>query len=228
MTSESPSEVIDCAICLDVCLNGVRLDCNHIFCYLCVKGSAQQSNNRCPVCRRPIDLDFFENPTLIGSVVWKNVVNDSDLQWQYEGRNGWWLYDERTQTDIEKAFAANQSSVDVLITGFVYVIDFEAMVQYRRNNPIRTRRIRRQALDPKDTKGVAGLRTQFNPIEDNTTQNTNETHCHSESRSEETIVADNSVANTTVTDVMDDDIINLERRLNALLAIDDNVKETYL
>ncbi|CAG2179093.1 unnamed protein product, partial [Oppiella nova] len=157
------SDVIECAICLDRCVNGVRLQCLHVFCFLCAKGSAQQSSHRCPVCRHPIAHDYFDSPDLIGGVEWtaSQHMDEQHMSWQYEGRNGWWLYDCRTSRDIQTAFKANESSVEVLIAGFVYVIDFERMIQFRRNEPNRIRRIQRQPLDPNTTKGVAGLRTQF-------------------------------------------------------------------
>ena len=174
--SSDPQLVQECAICLDNCLNGVRLSCNHVFCYLCVKGSAQQSNNRCPVCRRPIANDYFENPDLIEEIDIKTVPSVEGMQWQYEGRNGWWLYDSRHSRDIEKAFAAKEPSVEVLIAGFVYVIDFQQMIQFRRHQPNRIRRIRRHPIDPNITKGVAGLRTNFNDVPqvmDTSIQNSN-------------------------------------------------------
>ena len=165
MSSPSAAQRLECAICLDSCMNAVRLHCNHVFCYLCVKGSAQQSNNRCPVCRRPIPNDYFDNPNLIEGIDWKAVPADEGMQWQYEGRNGWWLYDSRTSRDIEKAFAANDSTFEVLIAGFVYVIDFDQLIQYRRHQPNRIRKIRRHTIEPNHIKGVAGLRANFHDIQ---------------------------------------------------------------
>ena len=121
----------------------------------------------------------------------------------YEGRNGWWLYDERTSQEIEKSFKKSDQRCELLIAGFLYIIgkyktfhlhyfngrihgarihevssieiammiscvllirevfrspsDFEHMLQYRRNDPSRRRKIKRDlASAPK--KGVAGLR----------------------------------------------------------------------
>ena len=78
-------------------------------------------------------------------------------QWFYEGRGGWWQYDQRTSVEIEAAMAREEERCELLIAGSLYIIDFEHMLQYRRNDPSRRRRIKRdQATGPK--KGVAGLR----------------------------------------------------------------------
>ena len=78
-------------------------------------------------------------------------------QWFYEGRGGWWQYDQRTSVEIEAAMAREEERCELLIAGSLYIIDFEHMLQYRRNDPSRRRRIKRdQASGPK--KGVAGLR----------------------------------------------------------------------
>lgn len=77
--------------------------------------------------------------------------------WYYEGRNGWWQYDERTSRELEDAFSKGKKNTEMLIAGFLYVADLENMVQYRRNEHGRRRKIKRDIIDiPK--KGVAGLR----------------------------------------------------------------------
>ena len=40
----------------------------------------------------------------------------------YEGRNGWWLYDERTSQEIEKSFKNNELRCELLIAGFLYIV----------------------------------------------------------------------------------------------------------
>ena len=66
-----------------------------------------------------------------------------DEVWFYEGRNGWWQYDERTNKVIgimgfcfvetffssEDAFKNDQKSIEILIAGHMYKIDFEEGVQ---------------------------------------------------------------------------------------------------
>lgn len=70
---------------------------------------------------------------------------------------GWWQYDERTSSELETAFKEGKSSCELLIAGFLYVADFGCMLQLRRNDPSRRRKIKRDLFNiPK--KGVAGLR----------------------------------------------------------------------
>ena len=110
--------------------------------------------------------DYLLNPELLDKLDLHSVTEkgfDDDTgecwQWVYEGRNGWWLYDERTSLEMEKCYKRGDNSCELLIAGFLYIIDFEHMLQYRRNDPSRRRRIKRDlASAPK--KGVAGLRME--------------------------------------------------------------------
>ncbi|KRT80637.1 hypothetical protein AMK59_5307, partial [Oryctes borbonicus] len=72
---------------------------------------------------------------------------------------GWWQYDERTSRELEASYKAGERICELLIAGFLYVADLEAMLQIRRNDPSRRRRIKRDLANiPK--KGIAGLRTE--------------------------------------------------------------------
>uniref|UniRef100_A0A1A7YHF8 E3 ubiquitin-protein ligase n=1 Tax=Iconisemion striatum TaxID=60296 RepID=A0A1A7YHF8_9TELE len=151
----------ECAICLQSCVHPVCLPCSHVFCFLCVKGASWQSK-RCALCRQEVPDDFLERPTLLSPEELKASAGGrggaaSDHAWYYEGRNGWWQYDERTSRELEDAFSKGKKTAEMLIAGFLYVADLENMVQYRRNEHGRRRKMKRDILDiPK--KGVAGLR----------------------------------------------------------------------
>uniref|UniRef100_A0A8C9R219 E3 ubiquitin-protein ligase n=2 Tax=Scleropages formosus TaxID=113540 RepID=A0A8C9R219_SCLFO len=155
--------VPECAICLQTCVHPVRLPCRHIFCFLCVKGASWQSK-RCALCRQEVPEDFLERPTLLSPEELRAAGRGhGDYAWYYEGRNGWWQYDERTSRELEDAFTKGKKSTEMLIAGFLYVADLENMVQYRRNEHGRRRRIKRDIVDiPK--KGVAGLRLDTDPV----------------------------------------------------------------
>nr|XP_023662813.1 E3 ubiquitin-protein ligase RNF146-B-like isoform X1 [Paramormyrops kingsleyae] len=156
--SSSPAlPVPECAICLQTCVHPVRLPCRHVFCFLCVKGASWQSK-RCALCRQEVPEDFLERPTLLSPEELRAAGRGhGDYAWYYEGRNGWWQYDERTSRELEDAYAKGKKSTEMLIAGFLYVADLENMVQYRRNEHSRRRRMKRDIVDiPK--KGVAGLR----------------------------------------------------------------------
>lgn len=85
-------------------------------------------------------------------------VFENDCQWFYEGRNGWWLYDQRTSRDLETAFKEGKPKIELLIAGHLYVIDFGQMLQYRRNDPNKHRRIKRDHLPAELIKGLAGIK----------------------------------------------------------------------
>lgn len=165
-SNTAPSLTVpECAICLQTCVHPVSLPCKHVFCYLCVKG-ASWLGKRCALCRQEIPEDFLDKPTLLSPEELKAASRgNGDYAWYYEGRNGWWQYDERTSRELEDAFSKGKKSTEMLIAGFLYVADLENMVQYRRNEHGRRRKIKRDIIDiPK--KGVAGLRLdcEANPV----------------------------------------------------------------
>ncbi|XP_061563133.1 E3 ubiquitin-protein ligase rnf146-like [Cololabis saira] len=170
-TSSTTTTTQECAICLQRCIHPVRLPCCHVFCFLCVKGASWHSK-RCALCRHEIPEDFLERPVLLSPEELKAAASGlsqsgsgsrGDYAWYYEGRNGWWQYDERTSAELEEAFTKGTKSTEMLIAGFLYVADLENMVQYRRNEHGRRRKIKRDVVDiPK--KGVAGLRLEPEPV----------------------------------------------------------------
>ncbi|KAK0158461.1 hypothetical protein PV328_009460 [Microctonus aethiopoides] len=156
---QGSSSIMECAVCLQTCIHPARLPCSHIFCYLCVKGVANQSK-KCPMCRQEIPADFVEKPNLVEVDEQKLSANNSveeEYQWFYEGRNGWWQYDQRTSIELETAYKQGKRTCELLIAGFLYIADFGSMLQLRRNDPSRHRRIKRD-LSNVPKKGVAGLR----------------------------------------------------------------------
>lgn len=158
--SGEPVARLECAICLQKCIHPARLPCGHIFCYLCVKGIANQSK-RCAMCRQEIPADFVEKPELVLDPECEHDASPAEesYRWFYEGRNGWWQYDERTSAELEAASAKGEPRCEVLIAGFLYIVDFELMVQFRRNDFSRRRRVKRDlASVPK--KGIAGIRLE--------------------------------------------------------------------
>ncbi|CAI5770073.1 E3 ubiquitin-protein ligase RNF146 [Podarcis lilfordi] len=102
----APSLMVpECAICLQTCVHPVSLPCKHVFCYLCVKG-ASWLGKRCALCRQEIPEDFLDKPTLLSPEELKAASRgNGEYAWYYEGRNGWWQYDERTSRELEDAFS---------------------------------------------------------------------------------------------------------------------------
>ncbi|XP_038655693.1 E3 ubiquitin-protein ligase rnf146 [Scyliorhinus canicula] len=149
--------VPECAICLQTCVHPVKLPCKHIFCFLCVKGASWQSR-RCALCRQEIPEEFLDKPALLSPEDLKAASRgNGEYAWYYEGTNGWWQYDERTSIELEDAHLKGKKTIEMLIAGYLYVADLENMIQFRRNEHGRRRKMKRDIADiPK--KGVAGLR----------------------------------------------------------------------
>ena len=180
---------LECAVCLQNCVHPVKLNCHHIFCFLCVKGVTTQGK-RCPMCRREISPGYLDKPNLVTSTAQNtlytekvNISNDDSFSWFYEGRNGWWEYEERAATELEVAYkkaidTGNEQNSnlkfdcgksELLIAGILYVIDFEQMVQFRKHAPQKQRKIKRDKLqNVSDYKGVAGLRISVHSVSHST------------------------------------------------------------
>jgi len=69
---------------------------------------------------------------------------------------GWWQYDSRASSEIEEAYSQDKPSCQLLLAGYMYIIDFTNMVQYRQNSTSRKRKIKRDRSIP-DKLGVAGI-----------------------------------------------------------------------
>lgn len=125
-----------------------------------MKGVANRSK-RCALCRQDIPSDFLNDPKLLceNEIKEKSLtIFDEGYQWFYEGRNGWWQYDERTSLELEKHYKQGDKMFELLIAGFLYIIDLENMRQFRRNDQTRRRRIRRDLRSVPGIKGIAGLK----------------------------------------------------------------------
>ncbi|KAJ8929414.1 hypothetical protein NQ314_017897 [Rhamnusium bicolor] len=84
------------------------------------------------MCRQEIPRDFIEQPNLLQHSLQLDSLHgfDGGYQWFYEGRNGWWRYDERANEDIEQAYKSDLLNFELIICGDLYVIDFENKYQY--------------------------------------------------------------------------------------------------
>lgn len=123
------------------------------------------------MCRRDIPPSYLEHPQLVNGLrevekAAKPRAEDGttpEFQWYYEGRNGWWQYDERTSQELEQEFQKKERFCKILVAGFLYIVDFEHKCQIRQNDPSRIRRVKRDLTSiPK--KGVAGLRLETNDL----------------------------------------------------------------
>ncbi len=152
----------ECCICQEKSVNPLVLPCMHTFCYLCIKGVAARQK-RCALCRSPIPPELIEKPLVTNKEEIKSTIEEShDTEahhWFYEAKSGgWWLYEQRTSSEIERAFSEEERKpVQLQIAGFSYIVDFEEMVQYRVDYPTRRRRIKRDVVKKENVKGMAGI-----------------------------------------------------------------------
>jgi len=163
---EGPPRTYDeCSVCLDPPVHPVTLPCSHIFCFLCAKGLARQSGLQanCSLCRQSIPTGYLDSAEVLSKASLdlddSLPLQDSDTprwQWFYEGRNGWWKFEERNNAELEQSFLAKNPSCEMIICGNLYTIDFITMNQYQKNYPTRKRKIKRDASQS-HSKGVAGL-----------------------------------------------------------------------
>lgn len=93
----------------------------------------------------------------IDAIASTSSADQNHYQWFYKGRNGWWQYDERTCQEIEDAYKNGDKHCTILVAGYVYVVDFQQMLQQRQTDPSRKRQVKRD-LATIAKKGVAGLR----------------------------------------------------------------------
>ncbi|VDO30507.1 unnamed protein product [Onchocerca flexuosa] len=186
--SQQETESDECPICYQEFTYKTELpDCGHKFCFLCIKGVTLK-HGACPLCRKRISCSIFLDPILTApedqpttirtatavesvGIVAENIddrkKNADKVQWFYGARHGgWWRYECRHENEIEKAYQNGLHSIDLLIAGSLFCIDFDSMCQYKKDLGRRgkfTRPVKR--IEEGDSslngaiRGIAGLRT---------------------------------------------------------------------
>lgn len=137
-------------------MNAIRLNCGHIFCYLCIKGVAE-TTGVCALCRAEIDIEFnYRSHEILGAA--RLPSSRDGYYWFYEGYQGWWLYDADTTREIEQAYQRGDAYIEKLVAGSVYTIDLQNMIQQRKDGEGRKRKICREKLSLNNILGLSGLR----------------------------------------------------------------------
>ncbi|MFH4974067.1 hypothetical protein AB6A40_000776 [Gnathostoma spinigerum] len=144
-----------CPICFcEFSVKTTLPSCQHSFCFLCIKGVALR-HGTCPICRTCIPRRLFRNPCLQRSTGTVEPNHSRKLRlrcyisspdqakkrkecdaphWFYRAStSGWWQYEKRHESEIEEAYQRNDCSIDLVISGYLYCIDFITMSQYRKN-----------------------------------------------------------------------------------------------
>lgn len=151
--SEEESNFIECSICLEKCTLPYKLECSHVFCFLCLKRSYESTNRHCPLCR-----SYITKKTLRDAQLSEDLPDDE--VWMYAGRHdGFWVYDPVSQEILEKGYQEylndnSKTTIQLEILGKTYDVNFETMMQ---NYGGLKRKIKRDIPDD-ETKGMAGLK----------------------------------------------------------------------
>ena len=166
-----------CPVCLDdPPVHPVPLECGHVYCFLCVKGIVEKEffGASCSLCRTRIPLGYLNDETILqrsdSEMMSKEEVdNQEDYQWMYQGKNGWWRFEERHNREIEDMYKSGRPTGEILIVGHVYVMDFVNLCQYRKSDnndgfgyagPQGRKRIIKRANKNAQYIGIAGLVTK--------------------------------------------------------------------
>ncbi|CAK1586177.1 unnamed protein product [Parnassius mnemosyne] len=192
-----------CGVCLEKYNHPTKLPCGHIFCFLCVKGIAIQSK-KCAMCRTEIPHDYLNNPVLLDNIPCEKNSTDCrthDYQWYYEGRNGWWKYDERSNCDLEAAFIRGDKQCKLLLAGALYHVDFEKNLQVRQNDQTRRRRVRRDT-PTLPSKGIAGIKTNSENLGGEIEAELHREHSENTENNEEILVSEDLNANASEEDLI--------------------------
>jgi E3 ubiquitin-protein ligase RNF146 len=112
MSAPEDELVLVCGICLESHLElPVKLECNHIFCFLCAKSWFEQNpQHSCPLCRKEIQqniakLDIVNTSTNTSTT--STSTQPSEWIWQYSGRRyGSWDYSPNTNKLLEEKYQA--------------------------------------------------------------------------------------------------------------------------
>ena len=156
-TISPESSETECSICMEKYVYPCQLECGHIFCFLCIKGFVSHSG-KCALCRAAVSMDYLKTPNLVSMENEAIKIKARKHVWYYEGRNGWWEYDPRTNIELENEYKTDKKKkFQLLISGSIYVIDFENKLQYRLDDPNKKRRIKRDLKNLNTRKGVAGI-----------------------------------------------------------------------
>ena len=67
------------------------------------------------------------------------------------------MYEGKTSDEIERGYITHAQSIKVQISGFMYIIDYERMLQFREDHPNRQRKMKRDAVSGDGVKGIAGI-----------------------------------------------------------------------
>ena len=161
----------------------VTLDCNDVYCFLCLKEHTSNSNTDCcnQQCNQQINIDITniskDFRTTLLAMIGKSVWLYSSLS-----NDGWWMYNPDTSNVIENCFGNQLPTCSFLIGAKTYRIQFDnsgnhththtqtliSLATANNGNP-KQRIVKRvtftqSKIDQMNIKGIAGM--YFKTIQD--------------------------------------------------------------
>ena len=151
-----------CPICRYTLNIPIKLSCNHVYCYLCIKSTNEISNN-CPYCSKTIDIQL-DKVTIKKQNL--DIFNMKNL-WLYSDKEfvnkKWWLYDPVTNILIENLYNEYilDDNKDVIFPISIaikhYTIDFKNMKQISGDNIKNITRVSLQEANKLNILGITNI-----------------------------------------------------------------------
>ena len=95
--SNGPNDMnLVCGICNELSTFPIKLQCNHTYCYLCIKTFKLDGNLLCPSCGEFFDVNFN---LFLDDIDAQYHSQDTYLvRWLYSSnyKDHWWCYDNKT------------------------------------------------------------------------------------------------------------------------------------
>lgn len=129
---ERDNEINICCICLLPLTKEslpVTLSCKHIGHYNCFMGIR---NHLCPLCRAPIPKELSKKAEIEADLA--ELTEDTKWLYKAKSKDAWWYFESGIAKQLEEGYQIykndrNKKTVDIIIRGYEYTVDFSTMKQ---------------------------------------------------------------------------------------------------
>ena len=104
--------MVICKICNEVSSLPYKLNCGHIYCFICLKSVINNGNSSCPQCNIFISDDLTKVKI---NDLYKYTVDYRKIFWVYSSNfaNHWWCYNNDSNIQIENIYNDYKSRLDI-------------------------------------------------------------------------------------------------------------------
>ncbi len=158
-----------CVICENPPTLSIDLPCEHVACFLCLKGVVFDKKTKCPTCNKKYNDEVLLQMVDVDDMDKINIqpVEQIDrVNWLYSllDKDSWWMFDPKTNIIVEDLYQEYLMDIDynlvdhpVEISNKKYYYDFYKNLQISDDN--KKRRIDRKInLEYDSVKGIAGIK----------------------------------------------------------------------